>query len=229
MKIGTNIPCLLAIVIPATFYARADETNSKAAPRTPDYCKLSDVIGAKVSIAPSAEAVDQATKEGEIAKRPTGKVANVLLDGCNGSECWAVISFDKTLGFGGKTVAVPWDQLNWNRDHKCFDLVQSDDQLRALPSFDVEVARKAGFDRSCAELKEFWPSSHVDPHHARSSASQDRDLAEHPRQAEDVRADNANGSPECPALNVGGKALPCASPQLILAGDLEIGQWLAVC
>ena len=220
MKIRTTVSCFLAIAIPA-FLARADDGSVKAAPRTPDYCKLGNVIGAKVSISPSAEAVEEATKDGEVAKRPTGKIANLLLDSCDGTERWAVITFDKTLGLGGKTVAVPSDQLTWNHDHKCFDLVQSDEQLKALPSFDVDAARKDGLDRCCGDLKEYWPSSEVDPHHSSSAAGQDRDLADHPRQLDDESKNGDTGSAECPPLKVDGKTLACAAPQLIVASDLD--------
>jgi len=208
MKIGTSAAWLIALAIPVTSLARTDAASEspKGPEHTPDYCKLSDVIGAKVSMYPGSEAVEHAAKEGDTAKRPTGKINDVLVDSCNGSACWTVITFDKTLGFGGKTVAVPCDQLNWNVGEECFDLRQTDDQLKALPSFDVAEARKSGFDACCADMKAYWPSSKVETHRAGKDETSGRENK------------TAN---ECPAISVDGKSLKCASPQMILASDLH--------
>ena len=207
MKIGTTASWLIAFAIPATLAARPDgDRDAKSPERAPEYCKLSDVIGAKVSMSPGSEAVEHAAKEGDTPKRPTGKIDDLLVDSCNGSACWSIITFDKTLGFGGKTVAVPCDQLNWNAGEKRYDLNQSDDQLKALPSFDVAEARKNGFDSCCADMKSYWPSSKVESHKVRDS--------------ETTEGENKKTT-ECPPIMVDGKSLKCALPELVLASDLH--------
>lgn len=216
---------LLAFATSTSLFAGGDESSSGSRvkdPRTvPEYCKLSDVIGAKVSMAPGAEAVEDAKKEGDTPARPSGKVDDLLVDSCNGAACWTVITFDKTLGFGGKTVVVPCDQLNWNVDKERFDLRQSDEQLKALPSFDVGAARKKGFDACCADLKAYWPTSTIDPHHAGSASHAAGDGDKEDKGGDDTRGQDSKMVADCPAISVDGKSLTCAAPQLILASDLH--------
>jgi len=234
MKIGTTASWLLAIVIPTSLLARADDNqNSPKSPeRTPDYCKLSDYVGAKIAMYPSSESVDKAAKDNDTAKRPTGKIDDILVDSCCGSACWSVVTFDKTLGFGGKTVAVPCDQLEWNANDKRFDLRQSDDQLKALPSFDISDARKNGFDSTVANLKSYWPNSKVNFHDKSGASIGDRDTRNDKDNDRNKNAgnndttanrDTQNGDKsgmQCPPITIDGDSYTCAGPELVLASDL---------
>jgi len=192
----TAIACALATPLLA-FAAGTDKGgNAPKKPQlAPDYCTFSDVIGAKVSMLPGQKAVNEAKKENELAGRPIGKVTELLVDCCTGSTQWAVVAFDKTLGFGGKSVAVPCDQLRWNTTNECFDLEQSEDQLKALPAFDCADAKKNGLDLSVATLTKHWPNTEV-------SVAADRSTQKRP------------------SITIDGKHFDCAKPQLILATEI---------
>lgn len=53
----------------------------------------------------------------------------------------AVVKTGAILGFGGKTVAVPFNQLAWDRANERFTLSTTNDDLRRLPEFDPETLR----------------------------------------------------------------------------------------
>lgn len=191
------------ITAPALAIAATGDGKDKYSERKPtqatDCCRLSDVVGAKVSMMPGAKAVNEAAKEASSPDRPVGKITDVLLDCCSGTTKWAVVSFDKTLGFGGKTVAVPCDQLSWNKLNECFDLEQTDDQLKALPTFNCDDAKKNGLDLSVASLATYWPSS-------ATSRKNDNDKNDEPKKAD--------------KLVVDGKQFECAAPHLVTAKDM---------
>lgn len=202
MKPMNTFACAALALAPLLGVARAGDDASTPLSRAPDYCALGTVVGAKVSMAPSPDAVAEATKEGDVAERPTGKIDDLLIDCCDGSLSWAVVTFDKTLGVGGKTVAIPVDQLGWNPKDECFDLHQTVEQLKALPKFDVDGAKGHGLDASCSDLVTLWPDSRVGAH-----------VGAH-------RAD-ARGPALCEPIEVDGKQCPAAKPQLRLASELQ--------
>lgn len=210
----TKIALAMCFVAPIAF---ADPYVSEQDPRTtrtPDYCVLSDVIGAKVKMHPGAKAVAEASKEGENADRPKGKVSNVLVDTCDGSVAWAVVAFDKTLGFGGKTVLVPCDLLAWNKADECFDLAQSDDQLKALPEFDADDARKNGIDGKLRAVAPHWPNAVIEHRH---------ELAERdPRAGTDRKTTGSDDVKKaCPMVMIDERPCSCAKPQFVLATDID--------
>lgn len=187
-----GIACVLATPLLA-FSAIAPTKKPLLAP---DYCTFGNVIGAKVSMLPGQKAVNEAKKENELAGRPIGNVTDLLVDCCTGQTQWAVVAFDKTLGFGGKSVAIPCDQLRWNLKNECFDLEQTDDQLKALPAFDCADAKKNGLDLTVGSLTSYWPNTEVS-----------------------IAADRT--SQKRPSITIDGKHFDCAKPQLVLATDIS--------
>ena len=140
-----------------------DESLTKSGHQTspPEYSSMNKILGAKVRMNPSSEARREAAKEGEAAKRPEGKIDDVLLDAHNGALQYAVISFGGFAGLGDKTVAVPCSALTWVEAHERFDLDASEDRLKALPAFDLGKARKAGLDNACQAVQVSWTGAPV--------------------------------------------------------------------
>lgn len=121
-----------------------------------EYCSISKVLGASVRMNAGAEAKREAEKEGEPAKQPTGKVADVLVDSETGALDCAVVAFGGFAGIGDKTVAVPFSALTWNQAQEHFELAASEDRMKALPSFDVGKARNDGMDEARAVAHSHW-------------------------------------------------------------------------
>ena len=157
MKHTIHIPvaACAALSITCALFAQ-DQPASRPMPSTPDYCSLSKVIGATVRMHPGAEARREAEKDGDTAKKPEGKIDDVILDGHDGSLQYAVISWGGFIGIGDKTVAVPVSALTWIPAHERFELAASEDRLRALPAFDLSRARKNGLDTAYATLNTQW-------------------------------------------------------------------------
>lgn len=192
------------------------DRESSSSPRTPDYCVLSDIVGAKVTMHPGAKAVAEATKDAEVAKRPTGKIEDILIDTCTGETEWAIVEFDEVLGLGGKTVVVPCDLLSWNKSKECFDLAQSDDQLKALPSFDADDARKNGIDGSLVAFTAHWPDAVFDHRHELSD-QKNPDLT----RREDVSPGSDDVKKACPTFMIDERPCTCATPQFVFASDVS--------
>jgi hypothetical protein len=104
---------------------------------SPDYAFLDDVLGAKVTIQPGAEARREAAAENEKVKRPAGEIKDLILENKSGNIEGAVVSFGGVLGIGDKTVALPISLFTWNAADKQYQLAATEDQLKALPAFDV--------------------------------------------------------------------------------------------
>lgn len=151
LKIPLCIAALTAISVSPSLVAQDGTTKDK-----PEYCSISKLVGAKVRMDAGAEARREAAKDGEAAKKPTGKIDEVLVDLRDGSLDYAVISFGGFVGIGDKTVAVPCSSLTWNQEQERFELAATEDRLKALPSFDLGKARKAGLDNACADLHQHW-------------------------------------------------------------------------
>jgi len=138
-----------------------DQPASKPMPSTPDYCSLGKLIGATVRMHPGAEARREAQQDGETAKKPEGKIDDVIVDCHDGSLQYAVVSWGGFIGIGDKTVAVPVSALTWIPAHERFELAASEDRLRALPAFDLSQARKNGLDAAYETLHTQWRTTGV--------------------------------------------------------------------
>lgn len=193
----TSVGFILAASALAVAAAPISLTDDKAQQPMPkaEYCTLGTILGAKVQMLPGAKAVQEAKKDNDAAKRPVGKVTDLLLDSGSGQMRWMVVAFDKTLGFGGKSVAIPCDRLIWNAAETRFDLEQSDDRLKELPAFDSADAKKQGFELSVASLAKFWPGDAIAP------------------TKEPTHEQKAS-------ITIDGKRFDCAKPQLVLASDV---------
>jgi len=161
MKHSSEVLCIAALAaISFSPCSSAQEETTPAKPVSqasgPDYCSMNKIIGAKVRMNPGAEAKREAQSEGETAKRPEGKIEDVLVDAHTGALQHAVISFGGFVGIGDKTVAVPVSSLTWNQAFERYDLEASEDRLKALPAFDVGKARKTSLDNACAAADVQW-------------------------------------------------------------------------
>lgn len=131
------------------------EPVAKPTPSAADYCSISKVVGATVRMHPGAEARREAEKDGDTAKRPEGKIDDVIVD-ADGNLKYAVVSFGGFIGINDKTVVVPCSELTWIPAHERFELAASEDRLRALPAFDLSKARKTGLDGVCETIHTQW-------------------------------------------------------------------------
>jgi sporulation protein YlmC with PRC-barrel domain len=120
------------------------------------YASISKVIGAKVRMLPSVEEQREAARDNDAAKRPEGKIQDILVDHKSGECEYAVISFGGFIGIGDKTIAIPCEALKWNQSLERYDLDANEDRLKAMPSFDLSSARKDGLDAACATVEEQW-------------------------------------------------------------------------
>jgi PRC-barrel domain len=195
MTLTFKTPLGFILSVGALSIAAAPVTTVEEKAPLPEYCTLGSVIGAQVSMLPGAQAAGEAKKDQEVAARPIGKVTDLLIDSGSGESRWSVVSFDTTLGFGGKSVAIPCDQLRWNKIENRFDIEQTEDHLKKLPTFDCADAKKRGFELSVASLVEHWPNSAVGA-------------------KEDFAAQQR------PSITIDGKRFDCAKPQLMLATDI---------
>jgi len=213
-----------ALSIAASPMSAEDDARKVA---TPEYCTLSSLLGAKVSMLPGAQAKHEANKEQEVAARPIGKVTDILLESDTGHSRWAVVSFDTTLGFGGKSVAIPCDQLRWNAPEDRFDLSQTEDHLKQLPAFDADDAKKQGFELSVASLSKHWPDSKFHAKDGKKNSDRDNDNDRDDNDRDDnnnADAGNKNNEPrqnqQRPSITIDGKRFDCSKPQLVLATDI---------
>lgn len=212
MRVALHAAFASVLAIPTLCLASAGDTAHAGLNPKPeqvkDYSLLGDVLGARVSMRAGDAATREATKERETAARPNGKITDLLVDCCTGETQWAVVTFDKTLGFGGKTVAMPCDQLRWNVANQCFDMDQSDEQLKALPSFDCADAKKRGIDLTVSELTTHWPTAVIRAEASPAQNGAARNAAELSKQT-------------CPTLVVDGQSFERSRPQLVIATDLD--------
>lgn len=195
MTITFKTPIALVLSAAALSIAASPMIDEKTPKPVPEYCTLGSVLGANVSMRPGDQAVHDAAKKNETAARPVGKVADLLIDSGSGQARWVVVAFDKTLGFGGKSVAIPCGQLHWNVAEDRFDLDQSDDKLKELPAFDCADAKKHGLEISVASLAKHWP-------------------------AETARPVDDGKNQQRPSITIDGKKFDCAKPGLVLVTDI---------
>jgi sporulation protein YlmC with PRC-barrel domain len=143
-----------------TFAALAQNEGNQTPPPTKpnpsstivEYTSIERMVGAPVFLQASAEAVAEATREGEKADRPKAKVTEWIVDCRDGKLCHAVVSIGGFLGIGDKTVLVPANELTWNNSMERYDLGWTKDQLKAKPAFDLSAAEKSGLDAACGTI-----------------------------------------------------------------------------
>ncbi|WP_322025139.1 PRC-barrel domain-containing protein [Burkholderia sp. BCC1977] len=75
-----------------------------------------------------------------------GRIKEIMLDVGSGRIAYAVLSSGGLLGIGDKLLAIPWNELTLDAEHKCFLLSVSTEQVRSASGFD----------------KDHWPAR-VDP------------------------------------------------------------------
>jgi len=159
MKLVIKQPVYAAALAVCSLSPWAVAQDAKAAAKpgtTPEYCSISHVVGAAVRMGPGTEAQRKAQREGEVAEQPKGKIDDVIVDSRTGDLHYAVISFGGFIGIGDKTVAVPCSSLTWIPAHERFEIAATEDQLRALPAFDLGRARESGLDAACVVVEQQW-------------------------------------------------------------------------
>jgi hypothetical protein len=79
---------------------------------------------------------------GDTVRNPAGDelgaIEATMIDVADGRVVYAVMSFGKMLGFGGKLFAVPWRVLRLNEDEKRFVLDVTRERLETLSGFDKD-------------------------------------------------------------------------------------------
>lgn len=148
--------------------AKQDPVPAKPAPmaKAADHAFLDDVLGAKVSMAPGAEARREAAEDNESAKRPSGELQDLLVNRSSGRADIAIVSVGGFLGIGDKNVALPVHMLRWNGEKKHFDLSATEDQLKALPAIDLKDATKRGLDQEVTAIRGHWSKAGLPEHRA---------------------------------------------------------------
>lgn len=67
-----------------------------------------------------------------------GDISDMIIDRGTGRVVYAVIQTGTVLGMGGRTVTVPYEQLQWNASKERYVLNSTTDQLRMYPAFSAE-------------------------------------------------------------------------------------------
>lgn len=124
-----------------------------------DQVAVSDVLGAKVRLSPSSAERDEAAAEQRTAKRPDGKVSDLIIGSSSGKATWAIVSVGGLLGIGDKEVAVPASTLKASRNEDgkpVYDLNASEAELKSLPAFDSDVMKKSGLQVALRNAEASW-------------------------------------------------------------------------
>lgn len=69
------------------------------------------------------------------SKEDLGKVEELVLDKADGSVRYVVLSFGGFLGMGDKLFALPWKQLDYSPEDKCFIVNLNREKLENAPGF----------------------------------------------------------------------------------------------
>lgn len=211
-RFGT-LPALLTALIGGSAFAQVatDEAANPAAPAS--YADLESLIGATVHLEPSADERREAAEEGERPDRPKGEVDDLLLDTESGKLSWAVISFGGFLGVGDRTVAVPCSALRWNSAQEAFRLDATEEQLKALPQYDLDAARERGLDHSIDVVETSWVS-------VRKLDAKDDAAEKEAKEAAAQREKRERGEPDRP-ITITGKAYAFYPHRLVTASKLD--------
>jgi sporulation protein YlmC with PRC-barrel domain len=65
-----------------------------------------------------------------------GKIKDIMLDVQSGRIAYAVMSSGGVLGIGDKLLAIPWNALTLDAEHKCFVLALPAERVKNAPGFD---------------------------------------------------------------------------------------------
>src|SRR5262249_12484238 len=66
-----------------------------------------------------------------------GKIEDIMLDIRGGGIAYAIMSYGRVLGVGGKTVAVPWDAMRVSPRQRSFILDVDKASLEQAPALDL--------------------------------------------------------------------------------------------
>jgi sporulation protein YlmC with PRC-barrel domain len=103
-------------------------------PRTTEERACGDGPGLGIMSAHAFEGDTVVNLEGE----DLGKILSIMLDVPRGQVAYAVLSFGGFLGMGNKLFAVPWPELAFDTDRKCFVLDVDKELLERAPGFDKD-------------------------------------------------------------------------------------------
>ncbi len=67
-----------------------------------------------------------------------GDIKDLVIDRGSGRVMYAIVTTDKTLGMGGKTVAVPMDSIGWDAERNNLSVRSSAEDLKAYAEFSDE-------------------------------------------------------------------------------------------
>jgi hypothetical protein len=133
--------------------------TAPVAAERPHFVTLSDMLGADVVMRATPEDRREAAAEGEAPRRPKGEIEELIIDPTDGTVHWAVVGVGGLLGIGEKAVAVPIRALDCQPkgDHEAVVTIgATEDQLKALPKFDLGQARKSGLRGALRGIEASW-------------------------------------------------------------------------
>jgi sporulation protein YlmC with PRC-barrel domain len=70
--------------------------------------------------------------------KDVGKIKEIMLDVQTARIAYAVMSVGGFLGIGDKLLAIPWNALTLDTDHKCFRLSVPSETVKNAPGFDKD-------------------------------------------------------------------------------------------
>ncbi len=117
---------------------------------------LDKMMSAKVAFAPGMEAKREASEDGKTIERPTGSIDEFLVQCETGKLCGIVVSFGGLLDNGDNTVALPANALKWNAAANRYDVLITEKSVSSMANFNIDKARKTGFDVSLMSLEKSW-------------------------------------------------------------------------
>jgi sporulation protein YlmC with PRC-barrel domain len=85
-----------------------------------------------------------------------GEIKDLVIDPADGSIGYAVLDFGGFLGIGDKYFAVPWEALQWTRDHKAIVLDVSKKDLKQAPGFDKNHWPDLGSEEQALLIYEYY-------------------------------------------------------------------------
>jgi hypothetical protein len=142
--------------------AQGGQTGRAHSETAADYAELASLIGVDVEVVqPPAGATEAPMADKAKAENPMGEVEDILVNAETGELEWAVIAFEEKAGMEGKTIAVPFSELSWKAkeprgEDKLLCLQATAAQLRGLPEYDLDAARKHDLDGSVAVVEKSW-------------------------------------------------------------------------
>lgn len=137
---------------------RVLERDTAGVAATARWITLETMLDQDVRLAPSREAVREAAEEGDAAERPEADLEDLILDR-DGTVKWAILDVGGIAGVGDKTIAVPIRLLNCvpqDDDEATITLDAREEQLKALPAFHVDEARKSGLEAALKDVDRAW-------------------------------------------------------------------------